>query len=111
MSAHVALRQRAVDDADSAVAYLEANAPFGTAGSFVDALEEALDHLARHPLTGALRFAFELGIPDLRTWPLGRFPYLIFYVADAGHVDVWRVLHAHRDIPASLAPGGPEPSQ
>jgi toxin ParE1/3/4 len=29
-----------------------------------------------------------------------RFPYLIFYLVGADHVDVWRVLHAERDIAA-----------
>jgi len=31
-----------------------------------------------------------------------RFPYLAFYVERADHVDVWRVLHGARDIPAWL---------
>lgn len=60
-------------------------------------------HLSRHPLTGSLRFAFEFAMPELPTWPLRFFPYLIFYVADEDHVDIWRILHAHRNIPASLA--------
>ena len=47
---------------------------------FVDALERALDRLARQPQLGSLRFAYDLDIPDLRTWPVHRFPYLIFYV-------------------------------
>lgn len=97
------LRQLAIDDADAAFDYLLEEAPPGTASNFVDSLQQALDHLSQHPLTGSLRFAFELGIPELRSWPLNRFPYLVFYVGDDDHVDVWRILHAHRDIPASLA--------
>ncbi|MFP4148003.1 MAG: hypothetical protein ACLFUG_02215 [Nitriliruptoraceae bacterium] len=31
-----------------------------------------------------------------------RFTYLIFYLEQADRLDVLRVLHAHRDIPASL---------
>nr|MEA2799523.1 toxin ParE1/3/4 [Phenylobacterium sp.] len=31
-----------------------------------------------------------------------RYPYLIFYVERDSHVDVWRLLHAERDIPAWL---------
>lgn len=30
------------------------------------------------------------------------FPYLVFYVEQPGHLDVWRVLHARRDIPSWL---------
>jgi toxin ParE1/3/4 len=33
---------------------------------------------------------------------LKRYPYLVFYVVQDDHIDVWRVLHAHRDIPAWL---------
>lgn len=101
--AHVKLRQRAILDADSAFDYLQAQAPAGTAENFVDDLERAFGLLARHPLTGSLRFAFGLDIPNLRTWPLERFPYLIFYITSDQQVDVWRILHTSRDIPASLA--------
>ena len=101
--AHVSLRQRAIDDADTAFGYLHAEAPRGPAENFVDDLERALGLLARQPLTGSLRFAFELNIPNLRTWPLERFPYLIFYVVSDDQIDVWRLLHTRRDVLASLA--------
>jgi hypothetical protein len=35
----------------------------------------------------------------LKSWPLSRHPYLVFYVERPDHIDVWRVLNAHRDIP------------
>ena len=69
---------------------------------FVDALEAAITLLCDHPHIGSLRFAFELEIPNLRSWPLQRFPYLLFYVPDDDRIDIWRVLHARRDVPASL---------
>lgn len=99
----VSLRQRAIKDADGAFDYLQGEAPPGTAENFVAALERAFGLLARHPLTGSLRFAFELDIPNLRTWPLERFPYLIFYAVSDDRIDVWRILHTSRDLPASLA--------
>lgn len=102
MAAPVTLRQLAIDDADAAFGYLLEEAPPGTAANFVEALQRALKHLSQHPLTGSLRFAFELDIPELRTWSLNRFPYLVFYVCNNDHVDVWRILHAHRDIPTSI---------
>lgn len=73
-----------------------------TALDFVGALEAAIAHLCDYPLIGSLRFAFELEIPNLRSWALQRFPYLLFYVPDDDRVDIWRVLHARRDIPAFL---------
>jgi toxin ParE1/3/4 len=111
MDAQVTLRERATQDGEDAVQYFEAETPPGTAEDFVDGLEQALKHLSRHPLTGSLRYAFELGIPELRTWPLRRFPYLIFYIADREHVDIWRIMHAHRDIPASFAQQQPDPDR
>ena len=36
----------------------------------------------------------------MRFWPLGRYRDLVFYVECDEHIDVWRVLHAQRDIPA-----------
>ena len=38
----------------------------------------------------------------LRSWPLTRHPYLVFYLERPDHIDVWRVLHGQRDIPAWL---------
>ncbi len=45
----------------------------------------------------------EQDLPGLRCWRLETVPYLVFYLDSGETVDVWRVLHAHRDIPASLA--------
>jgi len=67
---------------------------------FVDELEKAYAHIARHPASGSPRYAHQLGLADLRFWPLGRYPYLVFYVECDEHIDVWRVLHDQRDIPA-----------
>ena len=102
VAARITLRQLAVSDADAAFDYYVEEAPPGVAASFVELLERAFEHLSEHPLTGSLRFAFELDIPELRSWPVAGFPYLIFYVGDDSHVDVWRILHARRDIPVFL---------
>lgn len=66
----------------------------------IDALEQAYKHISRHPTSGSPRYAHELNLPGLRSWPLTRYPYLVIYVERADHIDVWRVLHGHRDIPA-----------
>jgi toxin ParE1/3/4 len=96
----VSPRLQAQRDIDEAVDdYLEEGA--GQAAlAFIDALEQAFAHLGRHPAIGSLRYAHELNLPGLRCWPLRRYPYLIFYVEHDDHVDVWRVLHAERDIPS-----------
>lgn len=79
--------------------YLDVDAA-GVAVRFVDALEAAYAHIAKHPGTGSPRYAHELNLPGLRSWPMSKYPYLIFYMERSEHIDVWRVLHMHRDIPA-----------
>ena len=39
---------------------------------------------------------------ELRCRPLKRYPYLLFYMEREAHIDLWRVLHGQRDIPARL---------
>ncbi len=96
------LRAAATADINAAIDYYRTNAGPDTAVDFVDDLEAAISHLTRYPLSGSLRFGYELDIPDLRSWPLDKFPYLIFYLPDDDHLDIWRVLHAKRDIPTHL---------
>jgi len=79
--------------------YLELGARQATLG-FIEALEQAYAHISRHPATGSPRYAHELNLPGLRVWPLTRYPYLVFYVERSDHIDVWRVLHGQRDVPA-----------
>jgi toxin ParE1/3/4 len=102
----VVLRERARQDVDDAIAHYLAAGGETAALGFVDALERALAHLGRHPASGSLRYAHELHLPWLRFWPLRRHPHLVFYVEHDQHVDVWRVLHGGRDIPAWLQGAG-----
>jgi toxin ParE1/3/4 len=93
-------REQALRDVDEAIAhYLAENAEQAALG-FIDELEQAFAHIGRHPGTGSPRHAHELNLPGLRSWPLNRYPQLVFYVERPDHVDVWRVLHGQRDIPA-----------
>ncbi len=96
------LRAKAVDDVEGAVDYYVAEADRQVAGRFVDGLEQAIRTLERHPEVGSLRFAFELGVPGLRTFGIESFPYTIFYVVRSDHLDVVRLLHSSRDIPNTL---------
>ena len=92
-------RELANRDVDDAVAYYLNEAAESVALGFIDALEQAYAHIARHPGTGSPRYAHELNLPGLRTWSLTRYPYLVFYLERPDHIDVWRVLHGQRDIP------------
>jgi len=97
------LRAVAANDIERAVDHYRDEAGADVAARFVDAIERAMRRLARQPQLGSLRFAYDLGIPDLRVFPIDRFPYLVFYVEQNDRLDVWRVLHDRRDIPATLA--------
>ena len=98
-------------DVDEAVAHYLGEGARQAALRFVEALERAYTHIGRQPASGSPRYARELDIPGLRCWPLKRFPYLVFYVERQDHVDVWRVLHGRRDIPAWMQePGGSDSS-
>lgn len=93
-------REQANRDIEDVVAYYLNEATMAVALGFIDALEQAYTHIGRRPATGSPRYAHELNLPGLRAWPLARYPYLVFYVERQDHIDVWRVLHDQRDIPA-----------
>ena len=95
-------RELANRDVDEAIdRYLEDSTSQAALG-FIDALRRAYAHIARYPATGSPCYGPELDLPGLRSWPLARYPYLVFYVEHRNHVDVWRVLHGRRDIPEWL---------
>lgn len=89
-------------DVDEAITHYLDEAGERVALRFIGAVEQAYELVGRQPASGSPRYAHELNIPGLRAWPLVGFPYLVFYVERRHHVDVWRVLHGRRDIPAWL---------
>ncbi len=93
-------REQANRDIDEAIAYFLKEGAESAALSFIDELEGAYIHISRHPDTGSARYAHELNLPGLRFWQLTRFPLLVFYFEQSDCIDVWRVLHGQRDIPA-----------
>lgn len=96
-------RDQAHRDVEQAIDHYAREAGTDIALGFVKALEAAYRWIAEHPNAGSPRYAHELDLPDLRHRAIGRYPYLVFYVERADHIDVWRVLGARRDIPAWLA--------
>jgi toxin ParE1/3/4 len=93
-------RESARRDVEAAVDYYVGEAGAYVALGFIDALQTAYRSIADHPAAGSPRYANQLGLPGLRSRILRRYPYLVFYVERDDHIDVWRVLHALRDIPA-----------
>ncbi|MFJ6324236.1 MULTISPECIES: type II toxin-antitoxin system RelE/ParE family toxin [unclassified Rhizobium] len=95
-------RDLAQSDVEAAVDYYMQESGAELALGFIDALEVAYDLIARHPQAGSPRFGYELGLPELRSVSLQRYPYVVFYRDQTDYVDVWRVLHGKRDIPRTM---------
>lgn len=93
-------REQATRDVEDALGFHLAENAESAALGFIDALHKAYVHIGRHPAAGSPRYAHELNLPGLRCWSLTRYPHLVFYVERADHIDVWRVLHGQRDLPA-----------
>lgn len=102
----VVLRRTARQDVDEAVDFYIGQGAHDAAFRLVDELETDFKHLSRFPETGSPRYAQELSLPGLRHWPVQNYPYVVFYVVGEEHVDIWRVLHAERDLPEFLRPEG-----
>lgn len=86
-------------DADEAANWYAGQGGLTLELRFIEALDAAAMQIVDHPGIGANRYAELLKLQDLRFWPLKDFPYLIFYLERDKHIDVWRLLHAQRDIP------------
>jgi toxin ParE1/3/4 len=95
-------RALARHDIEQAIDWYVAEAGAKVALGFVDAIEAAYRAIARNRATGSPLYAQELGLPGLRSRKLRRYPYLVFYMECDEYVDVWRVLHAQRDIPVAM---------
>jgi toxin ParE1/3/4 len=87
---------------EQAIDWYRGEAGEDIAVGFVDAADRAWRTIAANPAIGSPRYAHELNLPGLRSRALRRYPYLVFYIEHDDYIDVWRVLHAQRDIPASM---------
>ena len=101
-------RARAGADADLAIEHYLAEAGADVALGFIDALERVYAVIGAAPATGSPRWAHELNLPGLRSYRLKGYPWLVFYIEQSEHIDVWRILHSKRDIPAWMAETGIE---
>jgi len=105
------IRPLAEADIDAILAYCLAEGGPMLSTQFAAQLEAALRTLSTHPAIGSRRYADLLGIPGLRSWPIKRSTYFIFYVDDAGQIDIWRVLHGRRGLSALLGDDDPDAAE
>lgn len=96
-------RAKARADVDLAVEHYADEAGADVAFSFIHALQQAYNFIGQMPAAGSPHWSHELNLPGLRAIRLKGFPWLVFYFEFETHVDIWRVLHAKRDMPAWLA--------
>lgn len=95
----VRVRPQADRDINRALADLWEEYPSAAVG-LIRALDKAYRTLSGQPGIGSLRYSSV--VAGLRMWCVGRYPYLVFYIERADRLDVVRVLHEAREIPALL---------
>ena len=71
-----------------------------TALRFLEAIDERCKLLARHPLAGEARPDLA---PKVRVFPVGN--YIIIYRPARGGIELLRIVHSSRDIPAAFRRG------
>lgn len=96
-------RSLATRDLDDALTYYLTEATEQVALGFIDELEKAYSHISQNPKSGSSFYAQELNLPGLRSWLMNGFPYQLFYIESEESIDLIRILHVRRDIPAWLA--------
>jgi toxin ParE1/3/4 len=94
---------RAQRDVEAASDYYSLEVDEDTAFAFAAALGASYARITESSKTGSPRYAHELNVANLRHVQIKRFPYLVFYVEHENRIEIWRVLHAKRDIPVWLA--------
>lgn len=95
-------------DVDNTIDHYLAEAGPEVALGVIDALERAYAAIGEVPGIGSPRWPHELNLPGLRPWRIQGYPWLVLYVEAEISIDVWRVLHAKRDITAWMEGEDPE---
>ena len=101
----VIVSHQALRDIDEAALHDLTEAGEAVALRFADTLAAAFGLIGRQSGIGSPRYAHELQMSELRSWPLKDFPHVLLSMEQPDAIDVWRVQHGSRDIPAQ--PGEP----
>jgi toxin ParE1/3/4 len=89
-------------DIEAAADYYDIEAGLDIAERFLDEVEACIAAILKAPGTGSPRVGELLLVDGLRSRAVTGFPYRIFYVEEAAQIEIWRVLHTHRDLTALL---------
>ena len=103
MTLLITIRPRASIDLDEQSDYIAQN-NLDAALRFFDSARQSFSQLARTPGIGSPYEVSNPRLQGLRKWPVRGFEkYLIFYLVRDDRLEVVRIIHAARDIPAILA--------
>lgn len=97
------LRPAGAEDVRAVVAHYRADSGLGIALAFADQLQRLLVGIAAGAEAGSPALGHVLDLPGLRHWRVPRFPQVVVGLVRPDEVDVLRVLHGRRDLPAGLA--------
>lgn len=92
----------ALTDVEAIIDHDLAEAGVTVADRFLTALSETPVLIRQQPGIGSTRLAHVLQRPTLWVWPMHGFPYLVCYRVTDTAVEIWRIVHMSRDIPATL---------
>jgi len=96
------VRREADADFDRVLDYYLVEAGDVVAMRFIAAVREAHRLIAETPQIGSPRLGDQLQTSGLRSLRTHGFPYLVIYLEEAGEVEIWRLLHAQRDLESEL---------
>jgi toxin ParE1/3/4 len=96
------LRPQALRDQHGEVRYYRKEAGERVAVRVANATNKALDQIEVEPGLGSPTLGKLLGIPQLRTWRVARFPLVWCYFEREDHLDVVRLLGERQDIAGIL---------
>ncbi|MBI5363670.1 MAG: type II toxin-antitoxin system RelE/ParE family toxin [Planctomycetes bacterium] len=106
MASRAIWSSEAVEDLTEAYFFLGADSP-AAADRLVDAIEAAIRFLLDNPRAGAPRSFRAPRARGVRSWAPRRFPnHLIFYRPTDKGLEILRILHGARDLPAFLGDMG-----
>lgn len=99
---NLVIRPQADSDIDTAFDYLKQDNP-KVAIDFLNAVEHNFSLIKQNPKIGSCKYEGLFPVKGLRFFKTGKFPWLIFYFYNHPTIDIVRILHSTRDLPAALS--------
>ncbi len=102
----VQFHRKALEDIEEIAYFIAEDSP-QAAQAFHEMLEQTCALIAEMPDIGIARNFENPLLRDIRLWPLKRFEkYLLFYRAQGDTLNILRVVHGSRDLPALFGEAG-----